>query len=146
MKKITRTTLLNYSARQMYDVVNDVSAYPDFLPWCGGVQILSQSEHDLEASIRIEKLGVRKSFSTHNHMEPGRRIEMRLKDGPFSHLEGEWEFKALNDHACKVVFEIEFEVSHGLMNMALGKLFEQISNTMVDSFITRAKQIYGGQK
>ena len=143
MKKISRTALLNYSAQQMYEVVNDVSAYPEFLPWCGGVQIISQSEHDLEASILIEKLGVRKAFSTHNHMEPGQRIEMRLKDGPFSHLEGEWEFKALDESACKVVLEIEFEVSSGLMNLALGKLFEQIANTMVDSFIARANQLYG---
>lgn len=146
MKKISRTALLNYSAMQMYEVVNNVAAYPEFLPWCGGVQVFSQSEQDLEASILIEKLGVRKAFSTHNHMLPGQRIEMRLKDGPFSHLEGEWNFKALDTSACKISFNIEFEVSNGLVNMALGKLFEQIANTMVDSFIARATQLYGEPK
>jgi len=143
MKKITRSVLLNYSAQQMYDVVNDVAAYPQFLPWCGGVQILQQTEQDLKASILIEKLGIRQAFSTHNHMLPAERIEMRLIDGPFSHLQGEWCFKALDTQACKVNFEIEFEVSSGLLNMALSALFEQISNTMVDSFITRAKTLYG---
>jgi ribosome-associated toxin RatA of RatAB toxin-antitoxin module len=144
MKKISRTALLNYSAEQMYQVVNQVEDYPEFLPWCGGVQVISRTEHDLKASILIEKLGIRQSFSTHNHMEPGRRIEMRLIDGPFSHLYGEWEFKPLDESACKIQFEIEFEVSNGLMKLALGKLFEQIANTMVDSFIARAQQKFGG--
>ena len=144
MKKISRTALLNYSAEQMYQVVNQVEDYPEFLPWCGGVQVISRTEHDLKASILIEKLGIRQSFSTHNHMEPGRRIEMRLIDGPFSHLHGEWEFKPLDESACKIQFEIEFEVSNGLMKLALGKLFEQIANTMVDSFIARAQQKFGG--
>ena len=135
--------MLNYSAQQMYDVVNDVAAYPQFLPWCGGVQVLQQTEQDLKASILIEKLGIRQAFSTHNHMLPAERIEMRLIDGPFSHLQGEWHFKALDAQACKVGFEIEFEVSSGLLNMALSAVFEQIANTMVDSFIARAKTLYG---
>ncbi len=142
MKKISRSVLLNYSAQQMYDLVNDIEAYPEFLPWCGGVQILSQTEYDLKASILIAKMGIRQAFSTHNHLEPGKRIEMHLLDGPFSSLQGEWCFKPLHDQACKVSFDIEFEVSNGFMNRALGALFEQIASTLVDSFIQRAKQCY----
>lgn len=140
MKKIFRTVLLNYSADQMYQVVNEVEQYPDFLPWCGGVEVLSRSEHDVKASVLIKKMGISQSFTTHNHVTPGRRIEMRLVDGPFSHLHGEWEFKPLGEQACKVNFEIEFKVSNGLMNMMLSRVFEQIANTLVDSFIARAQQ------
>jgi ribosome-associated toxin RatA of RatAB toxin-antitoxin module len=143
MKKISRTALLNFSARQMYDVVNNVSAYPEFLPWCGGVEVVKQTDYDMEASIQIAKLGIRQTFTTNNHMQPGERIAMRLKEGPFSHLQGEWSFKPLGEQACKIQFEIEFEVSFGLMQVALGSLFEQIANTLVDSFIQRAQQLYG---
>ena len=142
MKKISRSVLLNYSAQQMYDLVNDIEAYPEFLPWCGGVQILSQTEYDLKASILIAKMGIRQAFSTHNHLEPGKRIEMHLLDGPFSSLQGEWCFKPLHDQACKVSFEIEFEMNQGLVAMALGSLFLQIAATRGDCFIERAKQCY----
>jgi ribosome-associated toxin RatA of RatAB toxin-antitoxin module len=143
MKKISRSVLLNYSAQQMYDLVNDIQAYPEFLPWCAGVQILSRTEQDVCASILMAKMGIRQGFSTHNHLQPVERIEMRLIDGPFSFLQGQWIFKSLHQQACKVSFDIEFEVSNGFMNRALGALFEQIASTLVDSFIQRAQQCYG---
>lgn len=143
MKKISRTALLNYSAKQMYDVVNDVSSYPEFLPWCGGANVLSADEFSMQAEITIAKLGIKQVFKTQNHLTPNQRIEMRLLEGPFSHLQGEWSFKPLDAQACKINFEIEFEVSSGLLRAALSSLFEQIANTFVSSFVKRAEQVYG---
>lgn len=143
MKKISRTALLNYSAEQMYQIVLDVEQYPVFLPWCGGVEVLVKSEDTLRARITIAKMGLRKAFSTQNHLVPGQRIEMKLIEGPFSYLQGEWDFKALGEQACKISFDIEFEVSNGLMSGLLSGVFEQVASTMVDSFVKRAKQLYG---
>lgn len=142
MKKITRTALLPYSARQVYDLVNDVASYPDFLPWCGGAQVLSQTPLEMQAQVTISKAGIRQTFETRNHLVPGERIEMHLIDGPFKSLRGEWEFKVLDEDACKIQFEVEFEVNSGLLNAAIGPIFEQISNTLVDAFCERAKQVY----
>ncbi|UQB41619.1 type II toxin-antitoxin system RatA family toxin [Thiomicrospira microaerophila] len=146
MKKISRTVLLNYSAEQMFDIVADVGAYPNFLPWCGGTQVLEHTEKLMKATILIQKMGLKKSFTTNNALVQGERIEMKLVDGPFKSLNGEWYFKALDKAACKVSFEIEFEVENGLMSQLLGNIFEQIANTLVDSFVERAKAIYGEGK
>ncbi|MBO1926742.1 type II toxin-antitoxin system RatA family toxin [Thiomicrorhabdus sp. 6S2-11] len=142
MKTITRTALLPYSAKQMYDLVNDVPSYPQFLPWCGGAKVLQQDASSMQASVTIAKAGIKQTFTTNNHLVDGKRIEMQLIDGPFKSMHGEWEFKVLDEDACKILFEIEFEVSNGILNMALGPIFEQIASTMVDSFCERAKQIY----
>ncbi|HHT00070.1 MAG TPA: type II toxin-antitoxin system RatA family toxin [Thiomicrospira sp.] len=142
MKKITRTALLPYSAKQVFDIVNDVASYPEFLPWCGGSEVLSETDSEMHARITIAKAGVKQTFETRNHLVQGQRIEMHLVDGPFKSLRGEWEFKVLDVDACKILFEVEFEVSSGLLNAAIGPIFEQIANTLVDSFCERAKQIY----
>lgn len=143
MKKITRSALLPYSAKQMYDLVNDVEDYPQFLPWCGGAQIDEVTDSFMRAQVTIAKAGISQTFVTENHLTPNQRIEMKLLDGPFKYLHGEWRFKALDESACKILFEIEFEMKGGLLNMALGPIFEQIASTFVDSFVERAKQVYG---
>ena len=143
MKKIVRSALLPFSADQVYHLVNDVARYPEFLPWCGGAEVLNASEYEMRAGVMITKAGIKQKFVTQNHLVPGRRIEMHLIDGPFKSLKGEWQFKPLDRDACKIQFEVEFEVSNGLLNLAIGPIFEQIASTMVDSFSKRAKQIYG---
>ncbi len=143
MKKISRTALLPYSALQMYHLVNDVAAYPEFLPWCGGAEVVSEAESEMVARVTIAKAGLRQTFETRNHLVLGERIEMHLVEGPFKYLKGEWNFKPLDVDACKIQFEVEFEVSSGVLNMALGTVFEHISSTLVDSFCERAKVIYG---
>ena len=142
MKKIARTALLPFSAQQVYDIVNNVDAYPEFLPWCGDAAIISATELEMDASVTIAKAGIRQTFKTRNHLVPGERIEMQLIEGPFKALKGEWNFKVLDTDACKIQFEIEFEVSSGILNAAIGPIFEQIASTMVDSFCERAKKVY----
>lgn len=143
MKKVARTALMPYSAKQMFDIVNGVAAYPDFLPWCGGAEVLSETEIEMNASVTIAKAGIKQTFQTRNHLVSGERIEMHLVEGPFKHLKGEWHFKPLDENACKIAFEVEFEVSSGLLNAAIGPIFEQIASTLVESFCTRAKTVYG---
>ena len=142
MKKISRTALLPYSAQQVFDLVNDVGAYPEFLPWCGGSEVVSETDSEMVARVTISKVGIKQTFETRNHIVPGQRIEMHLVDGPFKRLRGEWQFKALDIDACKIQFEVVFEVKSGLLNAAIGPIFEQIANTFVDSFCERAKQVY----
>ncbi len=142
MPSISKSALVPFSAEEMFRLVNDVAAYPQFLPWCGGSRVLSESEDEVRASVEIAHGSLRKAFTTLNRLQRGKMIEMRLVDGPFKQLEGFWRFQALEERACKVSLDLEFEFSNRLVGMAMGPIFSQIANTLVDSFSKRAREIY----
>lgn len=143
MTVVQKSALVKYSARQMFDLVNDIEAYPKFLPWCAGSRIIKREEDCVEAELMISKGGFKKSFSTRNKIDWGGRITVSLLDGPFSHLEGVWNFMPLREDASKISLDLEFEMSGVLANLAFGAVFNQICNTMVASFTGRAKAVYG---
>ncbi len=143
MPTISKTALVPYSAADMYRLVDDVDAYPEFLPWCGGGQELSRTEDEVRARIEIAFGAVHKSFTTLNRLQKNKMIEMSLVDGPFKHLHGFWRFEALDEKACKVSLDMEYEFSNRLVGMALGPAFNQIANSMMDAFCKRAEAIYG---
>ena len=143
MTRIQKSALVAYSAQQMYDLVADIEAYGEFLPWCGGASIQSRAPDSVTASILIAWRGVNKSFTTRNQLDPGRGMTLQLVDGPFKQLRGHWRFEPLDDSACKVTLDLEFEFSNRLLGMAVGPVFESIANSLVDSFHTRAKAVYG---
>lgn len=143
MTSITRSALVMHSAEQMYELVNDVESYPHFLPGCAATELISKTDDELVASLTISKLGVNQTFTTRNKLQFPDRMELSLVDGPFSHFVGVWNFHHLSDEACKVTYEMEFEVNSRLAGIALGAVFKQMATTMVDSFVQRAKQVYG---
>jgi len=138
---INRSALMPYPARTMYEVVNNVAEYPEFLPWCAGVKILSQNETSMQASILMKKAGVNHWFSTSNTLVKNKKIEMKLLDGPFKRLEGGWEFIEFDEHASKIILKLDFEFSYGLGKKLIAPVFTRIANTMVDSFCTRAHEV-----
>lgn len=143
MTTITRSALVMHSAEQMFDLVNDVRRYPEFLQGCKATQVLNEGDDFIEATLTISKAGVNQSFSTHNNLVRPERMEMRLLDGPFTRFEGIWRFQALSDEACKVSLDMEFEMGNKLAGAAMGAVFKQVAGMMVDSFVKRAKEIYG---
>ena len=132
-----------HSAAEMFRLVNDIAAYPAFLPWCAGAKVLSESEAEIVASLDVAKGGLKKTFTTRNTLEGEGVIAMELVDGPFESLSGTWRFKALNETACKVELDLEFEFSGRLIAMAMGPIFNEAANTMVDAFCKRADEVYG---
>lgn len=143
MTVVEKSALVKFSARQMFDLVNDIEAYPRFLPWCSGSRILKREDDMIEAELVISKGGFKKSFSTRNKIDEGGRITVSLLEGPFSYLEGTWDFMPLREDASKISLNLEFEMPGALANLAFGAVFNQICNTMVSSFTQRAKEIYG---
>lgn len=140
--RVERSALVNYSASQMFELVNDIEAYPQFMDGCVGAQILARGEDWLEARLDLSKAGVTQSFVTRNQLQPPHSMSMNLVDGPFKYLRGVWRFSALTESACKVTFELEFELQNRLLGMAVGKLFEAVSNKQVDALCARAKRVY----
>jgi ribosome-associated toxin RatA of RatAB toxin-antitoxin module len=143
MTVVQKSALVKYSAQQMFDLVNDIEAYPTFLPWCAGSRIIKRDDDIVEAELMIAKGGFKKSFSTRNNIATDGRITVSLLDGPFSSLEGVWNFLPLREDASKISLDLEFEMSSILVNLAFGAVFNQICNTMVSSFTSRAKEVYG---
>jgi ribosome-associated toxin RatA of RatAB toxin-antitoxin module len=143
MQCVRKTVLVPYAAAQMFELVDRVDLYPQFLPWCGGAHVLSTSENRKTARIDIDYHGVRVHFTTDNVMTPSESIVITLKDGPFRHLHGEWRFIALGEHGCKVEFELAYEFATKLLEKVIGPVFGHIANTFIDAFVRRAETVYG---
>ena len=143
MALVEKSVLIEYSAAQMYALVEDVAAYPEFLPWCGGTEILKREGEITRAAITIDFRGIKQRFSTENRAQPPQLIEMNLVDGPFRQLDGSWRFKALGDDACKIEFRLHYEFSSKLLEKIVGPVFHFIASTFVDAFVKRARQLYG---
>jgi ribosome-associated toxin RatA of RatAB toxin-antitoxin module len=139
---VERSALVNYSAQQMFALVNDIEAYPQYMDGCVGAQILRREEGWLEARLELSKAGVSQSFVTRNQLLPPHTMTMSLLDGPFTYLNGKWQFTSLGEQACKVSFTLDFELKNRLLGMAVGKLFEAMVNKQVDALCARAKVIY----
>ena len=131
-----------YSARIMFEIVNDVAAYPEFLPWCAESRILTQTESSMEASILMKKAGVNHWFTTKNTIDKNKSIKMTLINGPFKQLDGEWKFTEFEPGASKIELDLHFAFSHGLGATLIAPIFTQIANTLVDSFCKRAQNLY----
>ena len=144
MAKVDRFALVGFSAQQMFDLVNDVDAYPEFLPGCTESKLLDNSERHMKASLKVAKGGISKWFTTHNHLQAPHLIQMELVDGPFQYLKGNWEFTELTEEACRVSLKLDFEFSSGLLGAAFNKVFHQLASNMVQAFVVRAKEVYGG--
>lgn len=141
MTAVHRNALMPYSAMTMYEIVNDVGAYSEFLPWCSEVKIISRDEHSMQAAILMKKGKLNHWFSTANKMVPGSRIEMTLIDGPFKSLDGTWQFIAFDETTSKVKLDLNFEFASGFAAILLAPVFTQIANSMVDSFCSRAHEL-----
>ena len=141
---VQKSALVKYSAQQMFDLVDDIESYPQFLPWCSGSRVLRREDDIVDGEIQISKAGFNRSFSTRNRLDRGGKNYLSLLEGPFSSLEGVWSFMPLREDASKISLDLEFEVAGKLASLAFGPVFNQICNTMVSSFTQRAKAIYGG--
>ncbi|TPW16515.1 MAG: cyclase/dehydrase [Halothiobacillaceae bacterium] len=143
MNSISKSALVPYTASEMFLLVDDVLSYREFLPWCSNSQEMRRNSDEVLAAIEVNKGAFRRSFSTCNRLQKDKMIEMRLKEGPFKHLEGFWRFDTLGEQGCKVSLDLQFEFSNRILQMTVGPVFNQIANSLVDAFCSRAEKIYG---
>ncbi len=127
----------------MYALVADVESYPQFLPWCSGVEVHSRSDDIVEASLELQRAGLKKRFRTRNVLTPERSISLQLVGGPFRHLSGGWQFTPLGDAGSKVALELEFEFDNKALDLMMGAFFEDTCNSLVEAFTERAAAVYG---
>ncbi len=143
MADVQKSLLIQHSAQCMYDLVTDVTKYPEFLPWCGGVEVFQSTPELMEAKININFKGVKQYFHTKNIQKSPTNIDMTFVSGPFKKFEGRWIFTPLTEDACKIEFSLRYEFSNFVLDKLIGPVFSVIANTFVNSFVKRADDLYG---
>ena len=143
MKTVEKSVHIWYSAAEMYRLVTDVKAYPQFLPWCDHADILEHGDNSMLAEVGIAFAGIHQRFQTRNTHESDRRVSMQLVNGPFSSLDGDWLFEPLGgQRACRVSLTLRYGFS-GVLGAAISPVFDRIANTIVEAFVQRAAEVYG---
>lgn len=142
MANVHKTVLVPFSAAQMFRLVDEVERYPEFLPWCGGVDLLWRTESGTAARLHIAYHGIKQNFTTENAKTFPTLMDIKLVDGPFRHLEGVWKFIPLAEDACKIEFRLHYEFSGALLEKIIAPVFNHIANTFVDAFVARAEKVY----
>lgn len=141
MAKVEKNVLVHHSAEKMYSLVDAVEQYPEFLPWCGGTELIKRNDTITVATIHINYHRVKQSFSTENTKSYPNLMQIKLLEGPFKHFQGEWKFTPLSEHACKIEFTLSYEFSNIFLEKLISPVFSHIANTFVDSFVARADKI-----
>lgn len=143
MPTISRSALVMHSTAQMYELINDVLAYPSFIPDCGDSKIVSQENNTITAALLVSKAGINKWFTTVNTLVENEKVVLNLVDGPFKSLTGCWTLTALSEEACKISLDLDYEFSSKIFDLAFGRVFTHLTNNMVQAFTQRAKEVYG---
>lgn len=143
MARVEKAVLVAHSAERMVSLVEDVPAYPGFLPWCGGAEVRSREGPVTVASLTIQYRGIRQVFTTRNTRSAPERLEIALVDGPFRRLEGHWTFTPLGESGCKVALVLEYEFASRILERLIGPVFAGIADSLVDAFVTRADRLDG---
>ena len=142
MPAVRTAEFIPFSARQMFELVNDVEAYPEFLPWCSDARVKRRTGDGIVATVTVAKGPMHHAFTTENHNREYDRIEMSLVRGPFKRFHGVWRFEDA-PNGCNVSLNLDFEFSSKLLAAALSKVFTVITGSMVQAFRERAQRLYG---
>lgn len=142
MPRHAESRAVPYRDDQLFDLVADVAAYPQFLPWCVGARIRTRTETELVADLTIGFGPFRESFTSRVTLDRPGHIRVTYENGPFRYLKNEWRFVP-TPAGCRVDFSVDFEFRSRLLQAAIGVVFDQAVRRMVAAFMTRARQVYG---
>ena len=143
MVQVNKSVLVGHSALRMFELVDAVEKYPEFLPWCGGSEFSFRDGQITRATLHINYRGIHQRFSTENAKTPPSLIQITLIEGPFRMLEGSWRFTDLAGAGCKIELRLNYEFSSRLLEKLVGPVFGYVANSMVDAFVKRAQSVYG---
>jgi ribosome-associated toxin RatA of RatAB toxin-antitoxin module len=142
MIEIRRSAIVPFTPAQMFDLVNDVEAYPKRFGWCDSATVIERQEEMLVARLDLKFAGMKQNFTTQNTMQRPERLTMKFVEGPFRSLDGVFTFLPLGDLGCKISLALDFDYA-GLGGTVLKMGFQQLANRMVDDFCDEARRQYG---
>ena len=141
MREVKRTALVSQPPAVLFALINDIEAYPQFLPWCTHAQVLERTATHILATIGVRQGALSGEFTTRNTLESDRAINMHLVKGPFTALEGRWLLTAIEPAGCRVDFTVRFAFRNRLTAVLLEPLFAQTIGSLVDAFVQRARGV-----
>lgn len=139
MREIQHSAIIAQPPGRVFEVINDIESYPEFLPWCTHAKVLSRSEREIVATIGVRKGPLHGEFTTRNELEPDRRIAMQLVSGPFRTLEGEWLLSPIGQNGCRAELHMRFAFKNTLSALLFEQKFGETMASLVDAFVTRAR-------
>lgn len=142
MREVKRSAIVGYSAAQIYALINDIDAYPAFLPWCTHARVESASAVEVVATLGVKRGPLNTEFTTRNALVPDRSVQMSLAKGPFNELEGLWTLTPIDVAGCRVSLQMRFAFRITAMSALLEPVFEQMAASLVDAFVSRAREVY----
>lgn len=142
MPRHTDEKLLPYTPQQMFDLVADVRAYPQFLPWVLGSRVMSQSRSLITADLIVGFKVFRESFTSRVALTEPSHIHVDYVKGPLKHLYNDWWFEPAGE-GTKIRFVVDFEFKNPLFERMVGGLFTEAVKRMVGAFEARADVLYG---
>ena len=140
MHNIHKSAIVLHPVQKMFQLVDSVENYPQFLPWCGSTQIIERDNDKTIASIEINYTGLRQTFTTENTKKQNQEMIIKLIDGPFKSLSGQWFFKNLDKDSCQIELKLEYEFSNVILEKLISPVFNMIANTFIDEFIKEANR------
>ena len=143
MRRVNRSALVPYTAREMFILVDDVESYPEFLPWCNSAEVHNRTAEIVEATLELHKGSLSDHFTTRNTRCEFETIEIELIDGPVRHLQGGWRFTEIGEEGCKLALELDFEFENMFVDMIFGSFFEDTCNSLINAYSKRAKTVFG---
>jgi ribosome-associated toxin RatA of RatAB toxin-antitoxin module len=141
--EIQQSALLPYSAQAIFELINDIESYPQFMEGCLGAEVLERTDDLVTARLNLGKAGLKYSFTTRNTLQAPESMQMELVEGPFKRFNARWHFTPLKEDACKALLEMQFEFESGLLDVVLRKLFDSSCRNLVNAVCRRADELYG---
>jgi ribosome-associated toxin RatA of RatAB toxin-antitoxin module len=144
MRNLRRSALVAASPQRMFDLIDDIERYPDFVPGCSGARVLERTSALVRAELTVGSGLMKASFTTCNRLHPPHLIELQLESGPLRSLEGRWTLTPVaagEVSGCRVELDLSFELQGGLAALALGPAMEKLATSLVDAFVARARQL-----
>jgi ribosome-associated toxin RatA of RatAB toxin-antitoxin module len=142
MRQVERSALVPYTPTQMFALVEDIERYPQFVPWITSAHLIERKPDQVIGQLEMERAGMREKFTTRNLLDPPHRMDLKLVDGPFKLLEGQWTFQPVADRGTRISLSIRFEFSNPMLSLILSKAFEKSCAQLVDAFVARARAVY----
>jgi coenzyme Q-binding protein COQ10 len=148
MPSFDTTRRVQHSAQQMFDLVSDVEAYPQFLPLCKALRVLKRTvEGETQifvAEMQVGYKAIQETFKTRVSCDNAtKRILVEYIDGPFRYLKNVWAFRDVDAGGSHVDFHIEYEFRSRMLGLLMGGMFDQAFRRFADAFERRADEVYG---
>lgn len=146
MPTVRKSVIVDRPASAMFELVDDVESYPQFLPWCAATEVYERTEHVTVARLDIDYHGLSSHIATRNEKRPPERIALEFVEGPFDRFKGHWRFVELGEEGCRVEFALDYAFSNLAFEAVLGPVFGHIVETLVERFVERAEKTTGAKR